>query len=1339
MGSGERGWVTAPARYSFLFVQLLWQENVMREKLSSWSDRAPTAHARSKIGRSGNRRARLSPDHVALRQAIESLESRRLLSTVTVTGTGDTMAIDGVVTLREAISSINAGANFNPDVVGVGAYGTADTINFNIPGAGVQSIAVTGSPLPGIGKKVTINGYSQPGASVNTLTNADNAVLLIELNGASAGAGADGLTLGTGSGLSTIKGLVINRFGGNGIVVQTDANSIIGNFIGTDATGTARSPNGSFPNSGDGVRITSAFNNDIGGTTPADRNIVSGNSLTGVHIIGTTAAPAEGNNILGNFIGVGADGISPVGNRTEPAPAPGAPEGNNLFGVEISGGDLNIVGGTAAGARNVIGFNGDGIELDNGSQQNRVEGNFIGVGADGITPTPNLLHGVAMRSSNGFGPPLGPAQPNEPGTSNNMIGGTAAGAGNLVAFNGTGGIAIFGNPVSASGEPNVGNAILGNSVFLNGRSYLTASSAPLPLIGIDLTNGFTFPRDDGITPNDSQGHGDADDPNNFQNFPIITGVTPNGGMTDITGTLSAEPNATYRIELFANDADPLGLPAEGQQFIGFVNVFIGFSGTATFSTTVNVAVAPGRTVTATATDPSGNTSEFSVMPVTYTVTGTGDTIAVDGLVTLREAIASANQGSPINADVTAVPNFGTIDRIHFNIAGGGVKTISTTGALPIVTSHVVIDGYTQPGSSANTLANGDNAVRNIVLNGAGAGVAVNGLRITAGMSTVQGLAIGGFITKPGEPDAINAGGNGIVLTGNGGNTIAGNSIGTGNGVNSPNGRNGIVIQCSNNIVGGTDAAARNIVSGNGASGLLIQRTTGTNNRVQGNFIGTDVTGTSALGNAGGGVAINQAANNLIGGTTAGARNIISGNSFQGIGIFNGPGSGNLVQGNFIGTDVTGTAPLGNSTAGVQVISTASNVIGGSVAAANRIAFNGECGVLVSGNAVLAAIRFNSIYSNVGLGIDLLGVGAYPFVGDGVTPNDPDDGDSANESNHLQNFPVLTSAVSDGTNTKVTGVINTNANVALVIDFYANATADPSGFGEGQTYLGSAPVALNSLGNNASFSATFPGVLPAGQFISATATNVGNAPYGDTSEFSQAIEVTGPASPPASPPTIKVNDVTHTEGNSGTKDYTFTVTLSHSSSSTVTVHYVTQNGTASSGSDYVSKSGNLTFTPGQTSKTVTVKGNGDTTVEANETFFLKLTSPVNAGISDGSGLGTIQNDDPTKPKISVSGSSNTEGNSGTKAFTFKITLDQATTVPMSVHYATSNGTAIAGSDYNSASGTVTFAAGETVKTITVLVKGDLSHESDETFFVKLSSAINATIAVGTGKGTIRNDD
>src|SRR5207248_6082264 len=185
------------------------------------------------------------------------------------------------------------------------------------------------------------------------------------------------------------------------------------------------------PSSGDGIRILNASNNQIGSTDPADRNITSGNAVNGIHVLGTLTTPATGNLIPGNSVGVAADGKSSVGNRTEPAPAPGAAEGNNLFGIEISGGNLNTVGGVATGARNVVGLNGAGIEVDNGGQGNLIQGNYSGVGADGVTPAGNLLHGIVLRSSNGFSVPLGPPQPGQPGGSFNLTGGTAARAGHL--------------------------------------------------------------------------------------------------------------------------------------------------------------------------------------------------------------------------------------------------------------------------------------------------------------------------------------------------------------------------------------------------------------------------------------------------------------------------------------------------------------------------------------------------------------------------------------------------------------------------------------------------------------------------------------------------------------------------------------------------------------------------------------------------------------------------------------------------------------------------------------------------------------------------------------------
>jgi len=222
------------------------------------------------------------------------------------------------------------------------------------------------------------------------------------------------------------------------------------------------------------------------------------------------------------------------------------------------------------------------------------------------------------------------------------------------------------------------------------------------------------------------------------------------------------------------------------------------------------------------------------------------------------------------------------------------------------------------------------------------------------------------------------------------------------------------------------------------------------------------------------------------------------------------------------------------------------------------------------------------------------------------------------------------------------------------------------------------------------------------------------------------------------PEIVINDVTVTEGNSGTINATFTVTLTATSAQTVTVDFATADGTATAPADYQSNNGTLTFAPGDTTKTITVLVNGDTLDEANETFFVNLTNPANASIVDAQGLGTITDNDPA-PSISINDVSMAEGDSGTTALNFTVSLSTASGQVVTVNYATADDTATAPSDYQSASGTVTFNAGETAKPVTVLVNGDTDFEQNETFFVNLSGATNASISDNQGIGTIANDD
>jgi len=454
---------------------------------------------------------------------------------------------------------------------------------------------------------------------------------------------------------------------------------------------------------------------------------------------------------------------------------------------------------------------------------------------------------------------------------------------------------------------------------------------------------------------------------------------------------------------------------------------------------------------------------------TFTVNSTndpGDGVCDATECTLREAIkaANANPGK---------------DTIAFNIPGAGPHTIRPRMELPTITDPVIIDGYTQPGASPNTnpIELGSNAVLKIELDGS-LGGSINGLVIVAGDSTVRGLVINRF------PRVAQCcpGGIGIILMTNGNNVIEGNFIGTdiAGTVRLPNDQGGILVWSDNNKIGGISAPSRNVLAGNGSYGVFID---GKGNVVQGNYIGTNAMGTASLTQRWGVLIGYSSSNNVIGGTTPEARNIISGNE---IGIefssgVSGERFGNIIQGNYIGTNAAGTGALGNTSHGVdlEVYSSLINKVGGTTSGAgNIIAFNGGAGI--RGDGIISS---NSIFSNTGLGIDLA-------FDNGVTPNDPGNADK------FSNFPELTAATSSGGSTTIQGTLNSTANTTFRIEFFANTECDPSGYGEGERFIGFTDVTTDGNGD-ASFNITLPTSVPAGQFITSTATD----PDRNTSEFS----------------------------------------------------------------------------------------------------------------------------------------------------------------------------------------------------------------------------------------------
>ncbi|MFQ5922276.1 MAG: LamG-like jellyroll fold domain-containing protein, partial [Anaerolineales bacterium] len=459
-------------------------------------------------------------------------------------------------------------------------------------------------------------------------------------------------------------------------------------------------------------------------------------------------------------------------------------------------------------------------------------------------------------------------------------------------------------------------------------------------------------------------------------------------------------------------------------------------------------------------------------------TGSGNAIC-----TLRAAIVEANVSATIDTIRFNIP---TSDP-NYNLTGNGEFTIRPTSPLPSISNPVTIDGYTQPGAQANSVASpgATNAVLLIEIDGTSAGIGVDGLDITAGSSTVRGLVINRF-------------NRGILIQSNS-NTVAGNYIGTDvtGTLDRGNTGSGVRVSISNsNNIGGPVAADRNVISGNDEEGITITGVA-TGNTVRGNYIGTNAGGNADLGNTWEGIQLWSAAatNSLL-------DNVISGNDRAGIRADGASTTGNIIRGNYIGTDAAGTGPLGNTLAGVDFYSgTANNTIGGTAGGEdNLIANNGGDGINLdptagTGNAILR----NRIFANTGLGIDL--------SNDGVTANDANDLDTG--PNNLMNFPVIYSAIISGSNITVTG----EARPGATVEFF-EADGDISGYGEGQTFVaskveGSADDTNSAVGTNDAtanqFTFTFPvGSLVVGDKLAATATDAS----GNTSEFALNFTTTG---------------------------------------------------------------------------------------------------------------------------------------------------------------------------------------------------------------------------------------
>ncbi len=270
-------------------------------------------------------------------------------------------------------------------------------------------------------------------------------------------------------------------------------------------------------------------------------------------------------------------------------------------------------------------------------------------------------------------------------------------------------------------------------------------------------------------------------------------------------------------------------------------------------------------------------------------------------------------------------------------------------------------------------------------------------------------------------------------------------------------------------------------TGGGGAGIVAQ---GSGNVIEQNFLGTDISGTSAQPNRNDGVFVDGPFN-LIGGPTPATRNVISGNSRYGIILSGAATTQNSILSNLIGTNEAGTAAVANTVAGIHINGASGNYVGQAGSSGNLIAFNGtlntHAGIQVV-NGDRNAIQSNAIHSNLGLGIDL--------NANGVTANDSNDADAG--ANGLQNFPLLTAAFTNGGTTSVGGTLTSTPNTTFRIEFFSNAACDASGSGEGQTLVGSTNVITNAAGT-----VNFTASVTASSILTATATG----PSGNTSEFS----------------------------------------------------------------------------------------------------------------------------------------------------------------------------------------------------------------------------------------------
>lgn len=952
-------------------------------------------------------------------------------------------------TLREAIEAANRNIG-------------ADIINFEIPGTGVRTISVNPA-LPIITGPVVIDGSSQSGFTGTPL---------IFLSGASITGGADGMRLNASN--STIKNLAIGNFTGSGINIgfNQTGNKVEGCFIGTNAAGTEAAPNGT------GIQLSSV-GHTIGGVLTGQGNLISGNRGRGISDVGDGNVTTVGNTILANTVGLNLGRSAPIPNNegivisSRFKTVVGSLtfggnfiSGNTRTGISVTGNfnattpdgiviEDNEIGGNAA---NDFGNGGDGVFIGGRGclvYSNTIVGN-TGNGINLFLATQNSIQrndiGLPGVGNDGVGVFL------NNGAKNNVIGGTAADIdpvpeGNLITANGGGGVHVFSN---SNGDA-IGNTIRGNTIKGNvGLGIDLRKTIP-----IEATEAANKP-----TPNDA---GDPDTGNNnLQNFPVITGVN---GRT-VNFTFNSRPNTNFVLDFYSNAGLDASLHGEGETRIGSLRFTTNDSGNSPVTSFTAAADLTGF-VTATATNvTTGDTSEFSAGR---------RVVAGPPSLSIRNITAHEGNTGTTNAVFTVTLSAASTQpvRVDFLTRNGTATAPADYTALPVTT--IVIPA----GSTTATIT-----------------VAVKG-------DTID------------EPDETFF----IKITASSNATIADGDA--------------FALIIDDDTSGSCSAPPTGLVAWYPAEGNA--------NDIAGNNEGTattDVTYPTAK----------------------------VGKGFDFVdGSVRVPDASSLRP-----TTITAEAWVAATAPGFKYI-LAKSLDGGRATYA----------FYTSGGGLRFYVK-TTVAGNGG-----------PGAGD------------------VWLSPGASSAIWDGNPHHIAGTFD-GSTVRLFVDGVqvGNGTATQGTLIYGNTYQNGDLI----IGNyNPTGSFAWPGVIDEMSLYNRALS---------PNEI-QAIFNAGNAGKCRPGSTLSINDVAVTEGNTGTANAVFTVTLSAASTQTVTVNFATANGTtnpATAGSDYTLTNGTLTFTPGQTSKTISVPVIGDTMVESNETFFVNLSAPTNATITKARGIGTITDDD-----------------------------------------------------------------------------------------------------------------